>query len=168
MATHFRFEHDFDIDPKEYWELFFADDYNVELYKRLRMKNRVVVEQTDDGKALRRVQKMTPETEIPGFLKSVVSDISYTERDAYFRDRSEMEVIIEPAMMKNKFDFRSVYSVKPLSAGKCRRVFEGDCKVSILIIGGQVEKFMVDEMRKSYDTAAVVTREFIARRKAAT
>ena len=167
MATHFRFAHDFDIDAKGYWEIFFDDAYNVELYKRTKIKNRQVISQTDDGKVLRRTQRLTPDQELPGFIKSIISDVTYTEHDVLHRDRSEMEVVIEPAMMKNKFDFRAIYSVKPLAEGRCRRVFEGDSKVSVMLVGGQIEKYMIDEMRKSYDEAAKVTAEFIARRKAA-
>lgn len=170
MATHFRFAHEFDIDPKGYWEIFFDDAYNVELYKRTKIKNRNIVSQTDDGKVLRRTQRLTPDQELPGFIKSIINDVTYTEHDIFHRERSEMEVVIEPAMMKNKFDFRAIYSVKPVGAegsGKCRRVFEGDSKVSVMLVGGQIEKYMIDEMRKSYDEAAKVTAEFIARRKAA-
>src|SRR5262245_19177031 len=167
MANHFGFAHDFDIDPKGYWEIFFDEAYNVELYKRTKIKGRTVTSQTDDGKTLRRTQRLTPEAELPGFIKSVISDVSYTEHDVFHRDRSRMEVVIEPAMMKNKFDFKAIYSVEPLGEGRCRRVFEGDAKVSVMLVGGQIEKYMVDEMRKSYDVAAKVTAEWIARRKAA-
>ena len=36
-----------------------------------------------------------------------------------------------------------------------------------MLVGGQIEKYMVDEMRASYDVAAKVTAEWIAKRKAA-
>lgn len=167
MATHFRFAHDFDIDPQGYWEVFFDEAYNVELYKRTKIKNRQVISQTDDGKIMRRTQRLTPDQELPGFIKSIISDVTYTEIDVFNRERSEMEVRIEPAMMKNKFDFKAIYSVKPLGEGKCRRVFEGDSKVSVMLVGGQIEKYMIDEMRVSYDIAAKVTAEWIAKRKSA-
>jgi len=163
---HFRFAHDFDLEPKDYWDLFLSDEFNVELYQRLKMKKREVLEKKDEGNLMRRVQRFTPSTEMPAMIQSLVSDISYTEINELRRDKSEMTVVIEPAMMKNKFDFKALYSVKPLAPGKCRRAFEGDVKVSVMLVGGQMEKFMVDQMATAYDTAAKLTREWIERRKA--
>jgi hypothetical protein len=163
--AHFKFEHDFDIDAKDYWDLFFADDYNEDLNRELKMRDRKVLEQKDDGKILKRVQKMSPADDIPQMFKSVVPDIGYTEHDTFYRDRSSMDVIIEPAAGKNKFDMRAVYKVQPLGPGKCRRTFEGDVKVNVMILGGQIEKFMVEKLRTSYETAAVVTRRWITKRK---
>ena len=164
--THFKFEHDFDIEAKDFWDLFFAEDYNVDLYRELKMKARVVVEHTDEGNTIRRVVRYTPTDDIPQMFKAVVPDTSYTERDLYHRDRSSMDVVIEPAAGKSKFDMKAVYAVKPLGAGRCRRTFEGDVKVSVMILGGQIEKFMVERLKTSYDLAADVTRRWIHKRKA--
>lgn len=162
---HFKFEHDFDTDPKDFWDIFFDEEYNVELYRRLKMRERRVVEQKDDGETLLRTVQLTPDKEVPSFVRSLINDLSYTERNVYRRSRSEMEVVIEPAMMKNKFDFKAIYAVRPLGPGRCRRSFEGDAKVSVMLVGGKIEKFMIDEVRESYETATVVTREWIAKRK---
>lgn len=163
---HFRFEHDFDIDAKDYWELFFSEPYNVDLYKRLGMRERVIVENKDEGATLRRVVRLTPNDEVPAAFKAFIHDTSYTEHDLYRKDRSLMEVSIEPAMMKNKFELKAVYGVSQAGAGRARRTFEGDIKVSVMIIGGQIEKYMVEKMRASYEVAAAVTREWIPKWKA--
>ena len=164
--THYRFEHDFEIDANEYWELFFSEPYNVDLYREMKMKERHVIEHVDDGKVLRRVVKVTPSDDLPAMFKSVVPDTSYTEHDVYHRDRSSMDVVIEPAAGKSKFDMRAVYSVTPLGPGRCRRTFEGDVKVSVMILGGQIEKFMVERLRASYEVATNVTRRWIEKKKA--
>jgi hypothetical protein len=163
---HFRYEHDFDIDPQGYWDIFLSEEFTVELYKHLKMRDRQLLENKDDGTVLRRVQKLTPDSEMPAFIKALVSDVSYTEHDLYRKDRSEMEVVVEPAMLKNKFDLKGLYAVKPLGPGRCRRSFEGDVKVSIMLVGGQVEKFMCEQMKDSYETAARLVREWIAKRAA--
>ena len=162
---HFRFEHDFDIEPAPYWDLFFSEDYNVDLYRQLKMKDRVVLEQREDGNLLKRSVRFSPEEEIPAVFRSVIKDLGYTERDVFDRARSSMEVVIEPELMKSKFDFRGVYSVRPSGPGKCKRLFEGDIKVSIMLIGGQIEKYMIDRLRTSYDIAADVTRRWIEKKK---
>ncbi|HEX2568064.1 MAG TPA: DUF2505 domain-containing protein [Polyangia bacterium] len=164
MSTHFKIDHDFDIDPEGYWQVFFEEGYMKDLYRELRIDFQVT-EKTDDGKILRRVVKLRAQREIPAMFKSVVGDLSYTEVDTFDRARSSMQVAIEPAMMKDRFDMRGVYSVAPLGPGRSRRTFEGDAKVSVALIGGKIEKYMVDEIRASYDVAARITRDWVTRRK---
>jgi hypothetical protein len=164
---HFRFEHEFDTDPKSYWDLFFSSDYTEDLYRQLRMKSHKILEQKEEGNVLRRTVHMQPAQEVPAVFKSVIKDTSYTEYDLFHRDRSAMDVTIEPGLMKDKFETRGVYSVLPAGEGRCRRVFEGDVKVSIMLVGGKIEKYIVDEMRASYEVATRVTREWIQKRKAA-
>lgn len=164
---HFKFEHEFDLDAASYWDLFFSEDYNKDLYAELKMKDRKVLEQKEEGGVLRRTVKLVPGKEVPAIFKSIVSDMSYTEKNVYRKERSEMEVVVEPALMKDKFDLRAVYSVKPLGDKKVRRTFEGDVNIKIMLIGGKMEKYMVDELRESYETAARVTRKWIEKRKAA-
>jgi hypothetical protein len=164
---HFRFEHDFDIDAKDYWDLFFAEDYTSDLYKAIQMKEWRILEMKDDGKTLKRVVKLSPERDIPAVFKKVIKGTGYTEHDLFHRDRSEMDVDIELDMMKEKFKLHGVYAVRPLGPGRCRRSFEGDANVSIMLIGGQIEKYIIDEMRTSYEVATQLTRRFIEKRKAA-
>ena len=166
MSTHYKFEHDFDIDAKAYWDLFFSEDYNKDLYAELKMKEHKILEQREEGGKLFRSVKITPQKEVPAVFRAVISDMSYTERDVFHRDRSSMDVIIEPALMRDRFDMKGVYSVKSTGEGKCKRTFEGDVKVSVMLLGGKIEKYMIDEMRASYDIATRVTRKWIDKRKA--
>jgi hypothetical protein len=163
---HYRFDHEFDCDPKTYWEIFWSQEYNDDLYKQLDIPKREVIELKDDGKVVRRVWKLTPKTDVPSILRSIIKDQSYTETDHFNREKSVMEVVIEPALMTSKFDMRATYAVNPAGEGKCRRIFEGDVKVSIMMLGGQIEKFTVEQMRKSYEIATRVTRSWIEKRKA--
>src|SRR3954469_8445639 len=108
---HYRFEHEFDIEPKAYWEMFFDENYNKELFTNLKITRNVILFK-DDGSTIRREVKCTANKETPAAFNSVVSDMSYAEKNVFYRDRSEMEVVIEPAVMKNKFDLKALYSVK--------------------------------------------------------
>lgn len=163
---HYKFDHEFDCDPKTFWEIFWSQEYNDDLYTQLDIPQREVIELKDDGKVLKRVWKLSPRVDIPSVLKSIIKDTGYTETDHFHKERSSMDVVIEPAMMRNKVDMRATFTVTPVGEGKCRRVFEGDVKVSIMMLGGQIEKFMVEQMRKSYETATRVTRAWIAKKKA--
>jgi hypothetical protein len=162
----FSFVHEFDIDPQGFWDLFFSEPYEEDLYKRLRMRSRTVLERKDEGNILKRTQRMEPPMNIPSWASSVVKETGYTEYDVLDKKASRMEVRIEPAMMKDRFHITSWFQVTPAGPGRCRREYAGEIKISVPLLGGKLEKLMVDQLREAYDTAAQVTREWVAKKKA--
>ena len=163
----FVFAHEFDIDAEGFWKMFFSHEYEQALWKHLKLRNPTILERKDEGNTYRRSVRLEPEMEVPSWAASVVSNTGYIEHDVLHRDRSSMDVRIEPLMMKDRMQLHGAFKVTPLSPGRCRREFSGDIKINVLLIGGKMEKFMIDRMREGYDAAAVMTRDFIACKKSA-
>lgn len=164
----FSFSHEFDVDVATFWKMFLSEPFNVGLYKELKMRNRTVLKSEDDGKRMHRVVKFEPTTPIPGFLQSVVKTSDYSEIDTLDYATNTMKVVIETEMFKDKFSMQGLFVVTPVDGGKrCRREFKGDVKVSIPLLGGKIEKFMMEQVRDSYDVASAFTRSYIAQKKAA-
>lgn len=162
----FSFVHEFDIDAESYWKLFLAPDFNKDLFGELKMKEYKVLKQEDDGKHFHREQQCEPSTPIPSFLQSVVKSAGYTEIDDMDWGSNKMTIKIETGMFKDRFNMYGDYLVTPLDGGKrCRREFKGEVKVSMPLIGGRIEKFMMEQLRDSYDIAARVTRRWIEKQK---
>ncbi len=161
----FSFVHEFDTDVASYWKLFLSDPFNEDLFRELKIRERKVLKFEDNGKTLYRTQKMEPTTPLPGFLQSMIKDMGYTEIDKLDWASNIMRIIIEPASMKDRFKMEGDYVVTPLGDKRCRREFKGEVKVSMPLIGGKVEKFMMEQLRDAYDTAARVTRKWIAEGK---
>jgi hypothetical protein len=162
----FSFVHEFDIDPAGYWKIFLASDFNKDLFAELKMKKYEVLEQKDDGKHFHRRQICEPSTPIPGFLQSLVKSTGYTEIDEMEWGSNIMQIKIETAMLKDRFSMSGSYIVTPLDGGKrARREFKGEVKVTVPLIGGRIEKFMMEQLRDSYDIAARVTRRWIEKQK---
>jgi hypothetical protein len=164
----FNFAHDFDIDVANYWKIFLSPEFNKEMFADLKMKKYEVVKQEDDGKRFHRVQVLEPSTPIPGFLQSIVKSTGYTEIDNLDWSTNVMDVVIETQMFKDRFAMGGKYAVTPLDGGKrCRREFRGEVKVSIPLIGGRIEKYMMEQLRDSYELAAATTRRWIGKQKQA-
>lgn len=165
----YNFSHEFDIDAERYWKIFLSDEFTEDLYRDLRAKERVKLTQTDDGKTFYRVQRITPHTTIPGFMSSIVQGgLSYTEIDTLDWATNTMQVVIEMESMKDRFSMQGLYKVIPLDGGsRVRRDFTGDIKVDIPIIGGKIEKTVLEQTRDGYETAAHTTRRWIAKLKQA-
>lgn len=161
----FRFIHDFDIDPTSFWEMFFSEAFEDELFRGLKMRSWKVLVRREEGSTLHRHVKLEPDIAIPSWATSVVKETGYTEIDLYSKAESKMDVRIEPAVMRDRFHLSGVFAVTPLGPGRCRREFSGEIRVSVPLLGGKIEKFMLDQIRDGYDQAARVTQAFIARRK---
>jgi hypothetical protein len=159
----FNFAHEFDIDVANYWKIFLSPEFNQDMFmNELRMKKYTVLEQTDDGKKMHRVQELEPSVPIPGFIASVVKSTGYKEIDDLDWSTNTMRVNIETAMFKDRFNMHGDYKVTALDGGKrCRREFRGEVKITVPLIGGRIEKYMMEQMRDSYDAAARCTRRWI-------
>jgi hypothetical protein len=162
----FVFTHEFDVEPEGFWQLFFSEAYEKELFRCLKMRGYTVLERKDEGNRYRRALKLDPEMEIPSWATAVVREAGYIEHDLLHRDRSVMDVTIEPLTMKSRFYLAGQFKVTPVGAGRCRREFSGEIRISVPLLGGKIEKFLVERMREGYDAAAAMTRDWIARGKA--
>ena len=161
----FRFVHDFDVEPAGFWEMFFSEAFETELFRGLKMRSWKVTERRDEGSKLFRTVKLEPDMAVPSWAASIIKETGYTEIDLYSKAESKMDVRIEPAVMRDRFHLSGVFAVTPLGPGRCRREFSGEIRVSVPLLGGKIEKFMLDQIRDGYDQAARVTQAFIARRK---
>jgi len=159
----FSFAHEFSIEPEGFWQLFFSEPYEKDLFRCLKMKSYTVVERRDEGRLYRRVLDLSPEMAVPSWATNVVRETRYREHDVFHRDRSAMDITIEPAVLKERFVMSGVFKVTPLPGGRCRREFSGEIRILVPLIGGKIEKFLVDRMREGYDAAAALTRDWIAR-----
>src|SRR5262249_40202393 len=127
---HFKITHAFDADPARYWKVFLDEAYNVALYDRIGVKERRVLERTEDAKTVKWSVRIVPKREAPAILKKVTGgDLSYTEISTYYRDESRIDVRVEPGLMKDRTKIRGQYTVTPAGPGRVTRTFEGDVQV---------------------------------------
>ena len=161
-------EDDFDTDIDHYWELFFWDEaYNDGLYEALEI-DRVVNEVTREGEGealvVRRKITMTPRRDIPAIFKKIVGGgVTYVEDNVFTRRTNTVQVKIIPGFAPDKFQSGGRYIVKELGPRKVRRIFEGEVNCKIPLVGGKVEKHVVDEVKRSYQATTIFTRNWLSR-----
>ena len=162
--TEFNIVHEMEGEPELFWRIFFDDAYNAELYRRLQMKERTVLEQKETPEGRSWVVRVIPSRDLPGFMKKIVGgDFGYIERTTFTRDKNRLDIKIEPTMMKERTRIGGVYTIDPYAPGKLRRTFKGTVTVDLPLVGKKIEGVIIDDMQKSYATAAGVTREWLAR-----
>lgn len=162
--THFSITHDFDGEPAEFWRLFFHEPYNVELYDRIGVKERKILQHDEDAEKIRFSLRIMPKRDLPGVIKKIVGgDLGYTEISTYWKDKSLIDVRIEPTLLKERTKVNATYTIKSIGPRRFRRTFEGDIHVDLPLVGRKVEATVLEDLRRSYDVAAQVTSEWLKR-----
>lgn len=156
---------DFDTSLEHYWQVFFDDAYNAELYKRLRVGREVLeVQKEGEGENLviRRKVKLSPQREVPALVaKFVKGAITYTEQGVFTARTNTLEVVTIPGFMADQLTTRGTYKVQSLGPNKCRRTWDGEISCKIPLLGGKVEKHIVEEVTQSYRDTTEFTRKWL-------
>ena len=158
---------EFATTPDKYWEMFFSDAYNEALWRTLEIEREVVkFERSGEGdsEVIHRIQRLTPKRDVPAALRRLVKDaVSYEERNVWRRKDNLMEVVTIPSFFAEKFKATGTYVLRAKGADKLDRVWTANCSCSVPLVGGKVEKHVVEEIKRSYLTTTSFTRDWIAK-----
>lgn len=156
---------DFETSLEHYWQVFFDDAYNAELYKRLRVGREVLdVQKEGEGESLviRRKVKLSPQREVPALVaKFVKGAITYTEQGVFTARTNTLEIVTIPGFMADQLTTRGTYKVQSLGPNKVRRTWDGEISCKIPLLGGKVEKHIVEEVTQSYRDTTEFTRKWL-------
>ena len=162
----YRIEDEFDVGAQRYWDVFFDVAYSTALWETLDIGwELLLLERKGEGADLviERKQRLTPRREVPGFLSKFVADkIAYTEHNVFTAKTNVMKTKTTPSFMADKIVTEGVYRLDVLGDHKVRRVWEGRAEAKIPLLGGRVEKHLVEEIRESYRRATAFTRKWHA------
>lgn len=157
---------EFPTTPDKYWDMFFSDAYNAELWRELDIEREVLEfrrEGEGEAEVIHRTQKLTPKRDVPSALRKLVKDaISYEERNVWRRATNSMEVITIPNFFADKFTATGIYQLRPLGDAKLERVWTAKTECRVPLVGGKVEKHIVEEVKRSYQATTIFTRKWIA------
>ena len=150
----------------KYWEMFFSTEYNEALWKSLDIEREVLEfrrEGEGQDEVIHRVQKLTPKRDVPSALRRLVKDaISYEERNVWRRRDNAMEVVTIPNFFADKFTATGTYELQSIAVDRVRRVWKAKCECRVALVGGKVEKHVVEEVKRSYRATTIFTRKYIA------
>lgn len=159
-------EDTFDVSAARYWEIFFSEEFNRAMWPALDIIwEPISLDRKGEGDSLEivRVQKLSPKRELPALVqKFIKGGFSYTEKNEYKARENLMRTTTTPSFMADKIDTHGVYRLESLGPDKVNRIWEGVVEVGIPLVGGKIEKILVDEVRDSYRRSTDFTRQWHA------
>ncbi|MSP93244.1 MAG: DUF2505 domain-containing protein [Myxococcales bacterium] len=160
-SMHFRAAHTFALPLADYEKLHYDEDFNAALCKATGLQ-RTLVERTLDGGRLRRAVKVSPERQVPAPVAKLLGGarIEYTEHVDYTFGSGRGTWRTVSSLLTDKVKSAGTIQFTE-RGGQTERVVEGDVDVKIMLVGGTVERFVVDDVLASYERAAEFTRNWI-------
>ena len=159
---------EFETSIEHYWEMFFSEDYNRGLYRHLRIGYEPIEfsrKENGDEEVIHRRINFSPDRKVHPLIaraaQKVQNPLRYQERGEFHRKTNSMRVETIPHVLSNKVGSIGDYSLRDLGEGKILRVWSGECTVKIPLIGGQIEKVIVAEVKRSYAATTDFTRRFL-------
>ena len=150
------------ITLEQYGELYFEESFNEYLCRGVNLV-RNVKEKTLDGTKLKRVTGVSPDREIPAPIAKVIKmdRLEYDEELHYdtaaFKGTWKINV---PGPIGSKFAAGGEFVFREVPGGVERELW-GDVSVKVPLIGSKIEKLIMADVEKSYETAAAQTSQYI-------
>lgn len=157
--------HLFPCTPAEFFQL--LEDPELEaLQCRVGDMRRDVVEQRQnpDGSRYRRI-RCRPNRQLPVFLKPFLGPdgIVYDQVNEWDPRTNLLRWRVEVPAFGERMQVAGTTRLEPHPSG-CKRTIEGEVTVKVRLVGGQIEKFVGEDLQKSYDKTARAIAEWMAQR----
>ena len=149
-------KHDLDCTPEKFWEMFFDNALQGEIFlKLLHFPKWEVADFKDGDKEITRTTKAQPKMEVPGAVAKIIGDgFAYTEKGTFDKGTKVYKFVITPSTMAEKIKNEGVVRCEPRGDGKCTRVVDITMEAKIFGIGGMIEKTFEKQTRDGWEASA--------------
>jgi hypothetical protein len=167
MQRH-KIEHEIHCSPERMWELFFSDEFNIEMYEKgLGFPSCKVPDKTDDGNVLHRRMVMIPKVEMPKPLAKIVGDrIGFEEIGDWVRNANEYRWKIVLAAFGDKVRIEGTMRLVPHGNGHSMRKVEFSVDANLFGVGGLMEKTSAQNVLDGWNSSAKWINGWLARNPA--
>ncbi|MBK7402471.1 MAG: DUF2505 domain-containing protein [Myxococcales bacterium] len=153
-----------DCSVDAYWKCVFDEEYNRRLYlEALKFREFKLLSQTDgaNGSRSRKVYLNPPAADLPGPVAKVVGDLSWTEEGTWDPKTGRYKFKVTPASLPDKTRIDGEIWCEARGDKSCDRIAKAFVEVKVFMVGGIVEKRIIDDMKKSYENAARFTNQWV-------
>jgi hypothetical protein len=150
--------------PEEVWAILESPEYDARM-ARESTSTREIVERRHEGGVLYTRRRISLSREIPGPMKKVIGSdrITYDQENWLPDGGDTLRWKITPMMGADRFHGEGTTRVVPTQGGS-ERIIHGELQIRVPLLGGKMEKKLVDDVVASYEKAAVIIRQILAER----
>ncbi len=158
--------HALDVSPEGFFDdLFFDREFNERLYlEALEMKGFEILSLVAAGDVRSKRIRVTPRPRVepPAVVRKVLAgELSYTEEGTWRRQDGVYRYRTRTSMAAERIRISGSVRALPAGAGRCERTIEVDIDVALPLVGGQLERFVGEQLRASFDRGALFANEWI-------
>ncbi len=166
MATTFHFEHRFRAaSPAEVLAAYFDDAHREEQDRATAIARREVIEDRDGPTERRRVSRVFPLRQLPAVVRAVVrGDLSYDETIVWVKAADRIDFDIRPKLLDGKARIEARYQLRTTGPMEVLRTYDGSAAVDVRLVGGRIERVIIEDLERSLATAAALTQAYLDRR----
>lgn len=168
MATPFHFEHRFRARSSAAVMAVVMDPAaRADQDRAVDVARRELVDELDaaDERRLRFV--VYPRRQLPAVVRAVVrGDLSYEEELVWAKAQDRVTYAIRPRLLDGKAQIDATYQLTAAGPDEVVRSYDGIVRVELRLIGGRIEKMIIDDIGRSLGIAAEVTQRHLDRGRA--
>lgn len=162
MKLHVR--HTFPCDIETFWASYFDETLEAELEAASPMDREILEEREEDGVQIRRL-RFTTRKPLPGMLRGVLGSdkLTYEQETRHALAGHRLTWRIIPPVQADRIKAEGTFEVTAAPGG-CARVIDGVVEVRVPLVGGQIEKLIVNTVTEGYEKTAAVRLAWIRAR----
>jgi len=159
--------HSFPVGKETFWKsIYFDEEYNKALFlTQIGAKSYEVLELKETDREIRRRVRVVPKQNAPAILaKFAKEDFSYVEEGTFSKEEGVYRFAIIPSMMPDKMKVAGKVTVAAAGDKRVTRTIDLDLKASVFGLGGQIEKFVGEQIQRGYEDSYQFTLDWIKNR----
>lgn len=157
----FELRHAFDCTPERLWEITDSDAFEARLAEATNA-TRELVERSETGGETYVRRRIAVKRDLPAAMVKVLGTdgIAYDQETRRKAGSNVLRWSIKPMVLQGRFSGEGETEVRPTPGG-CERIIRGELVIRVPLVGGQMEKKLVDDVQASYTRAAELIRELL-------
>ena len=164
----FTLSHEIRCDEARFWETFFDDAFNEQLFREALRFDYKLLEHADREREIVRRYATTPKLELPGPVAKLVGpNLRVEEQGRYDKAQRVWTWRMIPSVLADKFRSEGRMHIEPIGNDRVRRVAEMSAEAKIFAIGGLVESTAEKAMRDAWNKTAVFHNQWLEKHKKA-
>lgn len=150
---------DFPFDAKTAWGIFESPEFETRLEESTGIRCEVLTTEQKGESTVRRL-RYTSNSELPTIAAKALGtkNLTYVQTNTFDPTKSQLTWAVDLPMVGDRVSVGGTTTINDTASGS-RRVVDGDISVRMRLVGGQIEKAVVAQFKKSMERAVDLARD---------